>query len=97
MKKPLTNLGLKDIFDNEANYKSMMEDHHLALTRLMQIVRIDVVPAELADSVPLAGGGEEVIEFNVVRPFLFYVYDNNTQMILAQGRIVNPNLAGWLA
>lgn len=96
MKKPLTNLGLKDIFDDEANYKPMMNDHNLTLSKLLQIVRVDVVPKVGAESVPLAGGGVDVIEFDVDRPFLFFIYDTNTEMVLAQGRIVNPNRASWV-
>jgi serine protease inhibitor len=90
----LRSLGVNSIFGNAG--LSIMTDHPLVVSKIVQkaVIKVNEEGSEAA----AVTGLEEtsriasvIKEFNVNKPFIFYIYDHANHLPLFVGRIVDPN------
>ncbi|XP_017465290.1 PREDICTED: leukocyte elastase inhibitor-like [Rhagoletis zephyria] len=99
LKAALCRLGVVDIFTDNAELTAMVanKDSRLLVSNILQKSGIDVneqgTEAYAATEVEIVnrfGGSDEVEEFIVNRPFIFFIEEESTGNILFAGKVMNP-------
>lgn len=95
----LSSLGMSVAFSvNDANFTKINSDGHLFITKVKHKTFIEVneegTEAAAATSVGMGttSAGPNGPEFHVVRPFLFFITEEDTGAILFAGKVENPLL-----
>ena len=97
--KPLKDLGIEKLFGSDAQLRGISEKP-LKVNDAIQkaFIEVDEAGSEASSRRPLGQKGEKVslrkgtraIPFVVDHPFLFFVRDLQTGLLLFQGRVVEP-------
>ena len=97
--RPLKELGIKKLFGGDAQLRGISEKP-LKVNDAIQkaFIEVDEAGSEASSTRPLSQTGKKVslrkgtraIPFVVDHPFLFYVRDLQTGLLLFQGRFVEP-------
>jgi len=100
LKQILSSLGMAVAFsENEANFTKINSDGHLFITKVKHKTYIDVneegteAAAATSVGIGLTSAGPGGPEFHAVRPFLFFITEEDTGAILFAGKVENPFLA----
>ena len=96
--KTLKALGMKDAFDEKADFSGMDGSHWLYISAVLHKAFVEVnekgTEAAAATAVVMALRGmphpEPSIEFRADHPFLFLIRDSTTGSILFMGRVAQP-------
>jgi serpin B len=95
LKGPLQNMGMTDAFTN-ADFSGIDGQKDLAVSDVLHqaFVKVDETGTEAAAAtiavVGLTAGPTRPIVVTIDHPFLFLIYDAQTQTILFMGRCINP-------
>ncbi len=94
--KPLQDLGLTDMFLDKANFKNM-SNNPLKISFVIQDAIIEVDETGTAAAAATAAGTafgsappSTAVIFNANHPFLFYIVDSKTGLILFMGKVEHP-------
>eukprot|EP00062_Callorhinchus_milii_P020271 gi/632975726/ref/XP_007904387.1/ PREDICTED: heparin cofactor 2-like [Callorhinchus milii] len=86
-------LGVMDLFHNEADLAGICDHRNLQVSSLKQHVSLkvneegsDAAVASLSGFMPLSAQAR----FMADRPFLFLIFEHHTQSLLFMGRVINP-------
>lgn len=97
LKEILSSLGMAVAFSNdEANFTKINSDGHLFITKVKHKTFIDVneegteAAAATSVGIGLTSVGPGGPEFHAIRPFLFFITEEDTGAILFAGKIENP-------
>ena len=100
LKQILSSLGMAVAFsENEANFTKINSGGHLFITKVKHKTYIDVneegteAAAATSVGIGLTSAGPGGPEFHAVRPFLFFITEEDTGAILFAGKVENPFLA----
>jgi len=94
-------LGMRSVFTQSPTNFSAMTDDSLAISRVIHktFISVDEQGTEAAAATALSCVGEcasaelgRIFAFKADRPFLFFIRDNKTGMILFQGSVVEPQV-----
>lgn len=95
-KKPLQNLGVIDMFSDNANFNHLSSER-LKVSFIIQDALIDVDETGTTATAATVGGvvfgsapPSKPVIFNANHPFLFYIVDTKTGLILFMGKVENP-------
>lgn len=94
--KPLFNLGIKDAFSAAADFSRMSPTKSIFISKVLHQAAIDVsekgTEASAASAVILSEstGGTESLYFRADRPFVYFIRDRESGLILFAGRLVVP-------
>lgn len=93
----LKKAGLKSAFTTEANFSGITKEIPLSLTQVVHKTWIELdeekTEAAAATAAPvMIGSGRKAYFriFNADHPFIFFIIDNNTRVLLFMGRYVEP-------
>ena len=96
LKKELSTLGLKNMFSGLADFSGITEENELYVSHVVQKAFIEVneegteaAAATGAVAVGYSGGGYKPW-FIADHPFIFYLRDKETGILLFQGRVIIP-------
>ena len=93
----LNDLGMTDMF-NAANFSGISKNERLFVSKAIQKAFIEVdevgttAAAATAFVLTTRSGGSGPVEFIADHPFLFFLRDLQTGLVLFQGRMVDPTL-----
>jgi len=100
LKNHLINLGIRDAFNDDADFSGITEPKKLKISEVIHKTFIEVnekgteAAAVTAIRMGLLGFSPQKVKppliFHVDHPFLFLIWDSNTRCILFMGRIMNP-------
>jgi len=95
LKKILNNLGIVDMFSKNANF-SRLSSTPLFISSVLQKAMIEVnesgTTATAATATALFGAAPaKPVQFNANHPFLFYIIDKKTGLILFMGKVAEPS------
>jgi len=99
LKNHLTNLGIIDAFNDDADFSGMTEPEKLKISEVIHKTFIEVnekgteAAAATAIGMVLLGHSLKVkppLIFRADHPFVFIILDSNTNCILFIGRVMNP-------
>jgi serpin B len=100
LKNVLISLGMEDAFTNTADFTGIEDSRRLFIDNVFHKAVIDVdekgTEAAAATAILVAASAigfsrpEKVYRFNADHPFIFLIYDLDTESILFQGRVENP-------
>ena len=100
LKKPLQKLGMEDMFDERiADFSGITERHRLAVDQVQHeaVVKVDEEGTEAAAATAVSAAVwtsgalySEPVRFIVNRPFIFFIRDKPTGMLLFVGKVVDP-------
>uniref|UniRef100_H3A971 Plasminogen activator inhibitor 1 n=1 Tax=Latimeria chalumnae TaxID=7897 RepID=H3A971_LATCH len=94
LKKPLSNMGMKDMFDQvKANFAKISRAENLFVSQALQKVKIEVDESGTKASAATAAivyARMAPLEVVMDRPFLFVVRHNPTGAILFMGQVMEP-------
>ena len=100
LKKPLQKLGMEDMFnDRNADFSRITERHRLAVDQVQHeaVVKVDEEGTEAAAATAVSAAVwtsgalySEPVKFIVNRPFIFFIRDKPTGMLLFVGKVVDP-------
>lgn len=88
-------MGIQTLFTPAANFSGFIENYQPELTpELVHKASIDVdeggSTAAAKTELILAENGTQYVEFNCNRPFVFVIYDGQTEEILFAGTYFGP-------
>ena len=96
LNKILKELGMTDMFDDTAADFEGISDENLVVSDAIQkaFVEVDEVGTTAAAATAIVIGTRSATseKFIANRPFLFFVRDLQTGLLLFQGRVANPTL-----
>ena len=98
LKESLMSLGMKNMFYNVADFSGMDGTRNLYVGFVKQKVAVEVneegseAAAATGMGMALKSGLRPSQEFIVDHPFIFYIRDKLTGMLLFQGRVKDPTL-----
>ena len=90
-------MGMPVAFSESADFSGMTGNRDLFIADVVHkaFVSVDEAGTEAAAAtavvMPIAMPPEELVEFNVDRPFIFLIRDIETRAMLFVGRVVNPS------
>ncbi|XP_060118312.1 uncharacterized protein LOC132589564 [Heteronotia binoei] len=93
MHQLLKDLGIKDLFSNQADLSLLTDQTHIKVSQVLQRACIEV---DEAGTEAAAGTGSEITPYSmppvirVNRPFIFMIYEETTNALLFVGRVTNP-------
>jgi len=98
LKSTLASLGMLDAFDINADFSGMDGKKDLFIAKVLHKAYVNVdengTEAAAAAAVGLAVGAVEFpvqpLDVEINHPFLFFLFDPQTKMILFMGRMMNP-------
>jgi len=96
LKQILTDLGMPDMFSDLADFSGINGKKGLSVSEVVQKAFIEVneegSEAAAATGAVMIGrsAGPMPVQFIADHPFIFYIRDKTTGMLLFQGRMVNP-------
>jgi len=94
LKKELSNLGLKNMFSGLADFSGITEEKELYVSHVVQkaFIEVNEEGTEAAAATGSYGYGSAVYQpwFLADHPFIFYLSDKETGILLFQGRVSNP-------
>jgi serpin B len=94
--KPLFNMGMQDAFSVAADFSRMSPSESLFISKVLHQAAIDVsekgTEASAATAVMLSEslGGPESLYFRADRPFVYFIRERESGLILFAGRLVEP-------
>ena len=97
LKEALAAMGMPVAFSGSADFSGMTGNRDLFIADVVHkaFVSVDEAGTEAAAAtavvMPIAMPPEELVEFNVDRPFIFLIRDIETRAMLFVGRVVNPS------
>ena len=97
LKESLMSLGMKNMFYDVADFSGMDGTRNLYVGFVKQKVAVEV-NEEGSEAAAATGMGMMLMsafrppQFIVDHPFIFYIRDKLTGMLLFQGRVANPTL-----
>ncbi|XP_015743924.1 protein Z-dependent protease inhibitor [Python bivittatus] len=93
MDQLLQDLGIKDLFSYKADLRHLSNQRFIKISQILQRASIEV--NEKGTEVAAVSGSEimayslpDIIRIN--RPFIFMMYEDNTNVLLFVGRVTNP-------
>ncbi len=96
LKKPLKVMGMEHAFNESADFSGITPEKPFFIDEALHKACVDVdeagTEAAAATVVSFTKGGPTL--FNADHPFLFFIRDNKTGVILFLGRVTNPLLNG---
>lgn len=98
---PLKQLGMTDMFSKRANFRMLADKRDkIKLSQLLQKIQLSVYEEGSEAVSATVGIGDTFmskkttpVKFKCDEPFLFFLQDDQTKMILFAGKIKNPNLS----
>ena len=92
LKEDLKKLGLKKIFSRGAEFSGITDYKGLRVSHMVQkaIIEVNEKGTEAAAATEADASGKSGSWFEANRPFIFYIRDKKTGMLLFQGRVINP-------
>jgi len=98
LNSPLKQMGLKNLFSNMADFSGISENGRLSISHVVQkaIIEVDEEGTTAAAATAVFGHfmsayhGPTPIPFVANHPFIFYLRDKESGMLLFQGRVINP-------
>ena len=91
LNQTLKDMGMKDAFGN-ADFSGMTNAKGLYITETGQktFISVDENGTEAAAAATVVWAGVPYDEFNMNRPFIYFIKDNSTGTILFLGRVLKP-------
>ncbi|GJQ84145.1 hypothetical protein Trydic_g12117 [Trypoxylus dichotomus] len=99
LRQPLEDIGLGNIFSEKANFSQMLNSHEpLTISKVLQKTFIDInengTEAASATSVLIRMRRSlnlHQYKFYANKPFIFYIMDSASSVLLFLGKLMNPN------
>ncbi|XP_068212755.1 leukocyte elastase inhibitor-like [Palaemon carinicauda] len=100
LKQALQNLGIRDVFTRQSDLSQFSSQDRLLVTDIIHKAYVDVneegteaaaVTAVIGFTITSVGGAPRIIDFYCDRPFVFIIYDRQTDNVLFVGDIKNPS------
>jgi serpin B len=96
VRSALTALGMKDAFEDAADFSGMASSERLHISDVIHqaFISVDEAGTEAAAATAVIAAGTaahpDVVELTFDKPFVFFVRDDATGAILFEGRVVAP-------
>ncbi len=97
LKNSLRNLGMVNAFTAQADFRNMVIGRRAHISDVLHKAVIDLnEKGTTAAAVTVVRMGatmairEEIFNFNANRPFMYFIVDNRTKLILFMGTLYNP-------
>jgi serpin B len=97
LNKLLASLGMTDMFNDEADFTGITDKKGLFVSLVLQKNLIDVdeegsvtATVTAVEMVTCPAPSPPAKQFTVDHPFIFYLRDKTTKMLLFMGRVTNP-------